>query len=74
MGCCQGNTDDDIDITQGGLTKKRGCTDILCTILFFIFTFYWLSLAALAFENGDPERMLYVSFLRHYVNCLKIIF
>lgn len=59
MGCCQGNTDDDIDITQGGLTKKRGCTDILCTILFFIFTFYWLSLAALAFENGDPERMLY---------------
>ena len=64
MGCCGGGGDqDEIDITKGGLAKSRGCTDLLCVIGFFAFAFFWIGLAVTAFQNGDPAKMIYVSFL-----------
>jgi len=59
MGCCGGEDDDTIDITKGGLVKKRGCTDILCLAVFIAFCGMWITLAGVAFQNGDPAKMIY---------------
>lgn len=40
-----------------GPKKDRGCTDILCLLLFIIFSVGCAGVAIYAFQNGDPEKL-----------------
>merc|ERR1711935_106257 len=61
MGCFTCGDDDDEhkkhDI-KNGLPKSRGCTDIICCIVFLGFIVFWIALAALAFQKGDPYKLI----------------
>jgi len=61
MGCFTCGEDDDDhkkhDI-KTGLPKNRGCTDIICCVLFLGFIAFWIALSALAFQNGDPYKLI----------------
>ncbi|KAJ1520727.1 hypothetical protein ONE63_003822 [Megalurothrips usitatus] len=41
-----------------GPRDRRGCTDILCLLLFVVFLAAWALLGILAYQNGDPNRIL----------------
>ena len=60
MGCFTCGDDDDEhkkhDI-KNGLPKSRGCTDIICCVIFLGFIVFWIALAALAFQKGDPYKL-----------------
>lgn len=64
MGCFgDGGPEEPVDITKGGLVswKKRSCTDVLCVGLFAVFLGIWITMAGVAFKNGDPSKMIFVS-------------
>ena len=44
---------------RDGPVKKRGCTDILCLLLFWAFIGGWIFVAYLAFTQGDIDKVLY---------------
>lgn len=41
-----------------GPCKRRSCTDIFCLILFVAFIAAWVAIAAYAYKNGDPQRLI----------------
>uniref|UniRef100_H2YS17 Choline transporter-like protein n=1 Tax=Ciona savignyi TaxID=51511 RepID=H2YS17_CIOSA len=42
-----------------GPIKKRGCTDILCCLLFFVFILGYIVIGLFAWLNGDPVILLH---------------
>lgn len=60
MGCC-GGEDANSKFPTGGFERKRSCTDVLWVVAFGAFLFFWLGLASIAFNNGDPSKMLYAA-------------
>lgn len=42
---------------ENGPLNQRGCTDILCCILFIIFTGLTIYITATAFSKGDPWKL-----------------
>ena len=44
---------------RDGPVKKRGCTDILCLLLFLAFIGGWIFVAYLAFSQGDIDKVLH---------------
>ncbi|XP_067951394.1 choline transporter-like protein 2 isoform X2 [Watersipora subatra] len=49
------------DPTFNGPIKKRGCTDVICCILFVICIAGMVVVGVLAYQNGDPKLLLYPS-------------
>ncbi|CAI5454560.1 unnamed protein product [Caenorhabditis angaria] len=41
------------------LYTKRGCTDVCCCFLFFVFLAGWAVVAALGMAWGDPQRLIF---------------
>jgi len=46
---------------EGGPIKNRGCTDVICFLLFFAFLGGWGVVGYYGFKNGDPTRLIYPS-------------
>lgn len=44
-----------------GPVKDRGCTDVLCLILFLVFLGGWIAVGIWAFGQGNPSRLIYPS-------------
>ena len=44
------------DIAREGPIKNRGCTDVICFLLFFAFLAGWGVVGYYGFKNGDPIR------------------
>ena len=44
---------------RDGPVRKRGCTDILCSLLFLAFIGGWIFVAYLAFSKGDIDKVLH---------------
>lgn len=44
-----------------GPVKDRGCTDILCLLLFIVFLCGWIGIGIWAFGQGNPSRLIYPS-------------
>ena len=38
--------------------EKHGCTDIICTLILFLFIGVFVALSVFAFMNGDPSNLL----------------
>ena len=49
----------DKEDVRDGPVKKRGCTDILCLLLFLAFIGGWIFVAYLAFSQGDIDKVLH---------------
>ncbi|XP_029023353.1 choline transporter-like protein 4 [Betta splendens] len=47
------------DPTFNGPIRKRGCTDIICCILFMVFILGYVIVGILAWVYGDPRHVLY---------------
>uniref|UniRef100_A0A3B5MNX9 Uncharacterized protein n=1 Tax=Xiphophorus couchianus TaxID=32473 RepID=A0A3B5MNX9_9TELE len=47
------------DPTFNGPIKKRGCTDIICCILFMIVILGYIGVGMLAWLYGDPRHVLF---------------
>ncbi|XP_076610488.1 choline transporter-like protein 4 [Chaetodon auriga] len=47
------------DPTFNGPIKKRGCTDIICCVLFMVVILGYLAVGILAWLYGDPRHVLY---------------
>ncbi|XP_061521098.1 choline transporter-like protein 4 isoform X1 [Phycodurus eques] len=47
------------DPTFNGPIRKRGCTDIICCVLFFAVILGYLAVGILAWLYGDPRQVLY---------------
>ncbi|XP_077600145.1 choline transporter-like protein 4 [Stigmatopora nigra] len=47
------------DPTFNGPIKKRGCTDIICCVLFMVVILGYLGVGILAWLYGDPRQVLY---------------
>ncbi|XP_034016128.1 choline transporter-like protein 4 [Thalassophryne amazonica] len=47
------------DPTFRGPIKKRGCTDIICCILFLVVILGYIAVGVLAWVYGDPRHVLY---------------
>ncbi|XP_041810612.1 choline transporter-like protein 4 isoform X2 [Chelmon rostratus] len=47
------------DPTFKGPIKKRGCTDIICCVLFMVVILGYLAVGILAWLYGDPRHVLY---------------
>ncbi|GMR31514.1 hypothetical protein PMAYCL1PPCAC_01709 [Pristionchus mayeri] len=41
------------------LSMRRGCTDVCCALLFFVFLVAWAVVAGIAFMWGNPERLIH---------------
>ena len=41
-----------------GPNKSRGCTDIICCIVYLGFIGFWFAIGAVAFQNGNPTQLL----------------
>ena len=41
-----------------GPNKSRGCTDVICCIVYLAFIGFWFAIAAVAFKNGNPTQIL----------------
>ena len=44
-----------------GPIKNRGCTDIICLLLFLAFCVGWAVIGIYGFVNGDPRILIYPS-------------
>jgi hypothetical protein len=44
-----------------GPIKKRGCTDIICLLLFIAFLIGWIVIGIYGFANGNPISLVYPS-------------
>ncbi|XP_054896789.1 choline transporter-like protein 2 isoform X2 [Poeciliopsis prolifica] len=42
-----------------GPIRNRGCTDILCCLLFILFLFGYFAVGILAWSQGDPRKVIY---------------
>ncbi|CAL8330887.1 unnamed protein product [Merluccius merluccius] len=42
-----------------GPIHNRGCTDVLCCILFILFLFGYFAVGILAWSQGDPRKVIY---------------
>ncbi|XP_016523038.1 choline transporter-like protein 2 [Poecilia formosa] len=42
-----------------GPIQDRGCTDILCCLLFILFLFGYFAVGILAWSQGDPRKVIY---------------
>ena len=49
------------DLTKEGPIKNRGCTDIICLLLFFAFIGGWIAVGIYGFQNGNPTTLIYPS-------------
>ena len=47
------------DSLRDGPLKERGCTDILCALIFFAFVGAMITLGIFGYKNGDPDMILY---------------
>uniref|UniRef100_A0A3Q3IGP9 Choline transporter-like protein n=1 Tax=Monopterus albus TaxID=43700 RepID=A0A3Q3IGP9_MONAL len=47
------------DPTFKGPIQNRGCTDILCCILFFLAILAYIAVGILAWTQGDPRKVIY---------------
>eukprot|EP01012_Entosiphon_sulcatum_P003724 TRINITY_DN11298_c0_g1_i1.p1 TRINITY_DN11298_c0_g1~~TRINITY_DN11298_c0_g1_i1.p1 ORF type:complete len:665 (-),score=119.59 TRINITY_DN11298_c0_g1_i1:201-2195(-) len=60
MGCC-GKTEKEENggaIPAGGIDTNRGCTDVICILLFVAAMAAWVAIASIAFHNGKPLRVV----------------
>lgn len=56
------NSSDKHDLSkEGGPIRNRGCTDVICLLLFLAFLVGWVVVGIYAFENGKPLRLFYPS-------------
>jgi choline transporter-like protein 2/4/5 len=46
------------DPSEKGLKWERGCTDILCCLIFIVFTVAIFGVSFYAFGSGDPSRIM----------------
>uniref|UniRef100_A0A087Y3R0 Choline transporter-like protein n=1 Tax=Poecilia formosa TaxID=48698 RepID=A0A087Y3R0_POEFO len=44
---------------KGPIQDSRGCTDILCCLLFILFLFGYFAVGILAWSQGDPRKVIY---------------
>ena len=73
MGCCGATKAEAVeDLSKGGLiilsqlgyilflgiVKRRGYTDLWCVGVFGAFIFLWFLIGSVAFDKGDPKRLL----------------
>lgn len=49
------------NLAQEGPIKNRGCTDVLCLLLFIAFVAGWIVVGVYAFANGNPLKLVYPS-------------
>ncbi|XP_072226159.1 choline transporter-like protein 4 [Leuresthes tenuis] len=49
----------DFDPNFSGPMKKRGCTDIICCVLFLVVILGYIAVGLLAWLYGDPRHVLY---------------
>ena len=61
--CCCWNKEDE-DEKQGKVEAKspvanRGCTDILCCLVFVLYMVGMVVVAGIAFKEGAPKRLMY---------------
>ena len=49
------------DLTKEGPIKNRGCTDIICLLLFLAFIGGWIAVGIYGFQNGNPTTLIYPS-------------
>lgn len=47
------------DPTFNGPIRKRGCTDIICCVLFMVVILGYMAVGILAWLYGDPRHVLY---------------
>ncbi|XP_056443033.1 choline transporter-like protein 2 isoform X1 [Gadus chalcogrammus] len=47
------------DANFKGPIHNRGCTDVLCCILFILFLFGYFAVGLLAWSQGDPRKVIY---------------
>ena len=52
------NSGVNFSLSNLGPYKKRGCTDVLCCVLYLCFIGFWLAIGAVAFQNGNPTQIL----------------
>ena len=62
--CCWNKDDDDEKLAAGKIEVKspvaeRGCTDILCCLLFVLYMVGMVVVAGIAFQQGAPKRLMY---------------
>jgi hypothetical protein len=53
-----GNYHFDKDKIEGGLNRNRGCTDIICAVIFLAFLGSLGYLTYYSYHNGDVNRIL----------------
>jgi len=61
MGCfgnCDKEDEKEHDIRQGP-NKNRGCTDIICALIYMAFMAFWIASGVMAFQSGDPMMLIY---------------
>lgn len=58
MTCCCGDDDDQKNVPIR-YEENRSCTDCLCLLLFVAFWGGFIAVAAVAFDKGRPERLIY---------------
>lgn len=60
--CCSKQEGDDKwpveKYVDGAILKDRSCTDCPCILIFLLFIGGWIAVLAVAFAEGDPERIL----------------
>ena len=49
----------DHESLRNGPVRERGCTDILCALIFFAFVGAMVTLGIFGYRNGDPAMILY---------------
>ena len=49
------------DLTKLGPIKNRGCTDVICLLLFLAFIGGWIAVGIYGFSNGNPATLIYPS-------------
>jgi len=65
MGCCGGDSDGkggkakQHDPNFRGPMKNRGCTDIICCLIFFVFILAYMVVSVFAWLNGNPLLLLH---------------
>ena len=49
------------DLSKLGPIKNRGCTDIICLLLFLAFIGGWIAVGIYGFSHGNPATLIYPS-------------
>lgn len=56
MGCCGPDSEEG---KEGGMVIKRRCRDVLCLLIFIAFWCGMIVIAAVAYQEGDTNRLVY---------------